>query len=392
MVKSNDIVIPPGTSWLMDKNAQAVCRAIRAGGHQLFFVGGCVRNALLGLADSDVDMSTDALPIDVMQLARDAGMKAIPTGFDHGTVTVVAGGKPFEITTFRRDVETDGRRAVVAFSKNIADDARRRDFTMNALYADEDGRVLDPLNGMPDLLARRIRFIEDPAARIQEDYLRILRFFRFSAWFGDQQEGFDVDALAAIASNTQGLETLSAERIGQEMTKLLAAPDPAPAVAVMRQTGVLPALLPGSDDRWLAVLVHMEVALGLMPRWLTRLAVLGGLDPAIRFRLSKAETKQLALLHDVGFSGPSLPELAYRYGAETAQQAMLIRSVLAEKIPETSMLETISAASAKDFPVKAADLMPGLSGPALGKRLKQIEQAWINSGFALSREDLLKLP
>lgn len=392
MVKSNDIVIPSGTSWLMDKDAQAVCRVIQEGGHQIFYVGGCVRNALLGVADSDVDMSTDALPIDVMELARAAGMKAIPTGIDHGTVTVVAGGKPFEITTFRRDVETDGRRAVVAFSKDIADDARRRDFTMNALYCDALGNVVDPLSGLPDLLARRIRFIEDPAARIQEDYLRILRFFRFSAWFGDQQEGFDTDALAAISANTEGLETLSAERIGQEMTKLLAAPNPAPAVAVMRQTGVLAALLPGSDDRWLAVLVHMEEMLDLTPSWLTRLAVLGGLEPAQRLRLSKVDSKNLTLLREVGYSGPPLPELAYRHGAELAQQAMLIRSAIAESAPESPLLETVSNASNKIFPVQAADLMPAFSGPALGKRLKQLEQAWIDSGFELSREDLLKLP
>ncbi|MBM1555400.1 CCA tRNA nucleotidyltransferase [Sulfitobacter mediterraneus] len=392
MVKSNDIVIPPGTSWLMDKDAQAVCRVIQEGGYQIFYVGGCVRNALLGVADSDVDMSTDALPEKVMQLAGDAGMKAIPTGIDHGTVTVVAGGKPFEITTFRRDVQTDGRRAVVAFSKDIADDARRRDFTMNALYCDALGNVFDPLSGLPDLLARRIRFIEDPAARIQEDYLRILRFFRFSAWFGDQQEGFDVDALAAISSNTHGLETLSAERVGQEMTKLLAAPDPAPAVAAMRQTGVLHALLPGSDDRWLAVLVHMEGVLGLDLSWLTRLAVLGGDDPAVRLRLSKADNKQLALLREAGFSGPPLPELAYRHGAEMAQQALLLRSVLAESLPDLSVLETILEASTKVFPLKAADLMPAFSGPALGQRLKRLEQAWVNSGFALSRTELLQLP
>jgi poly(A) polymerase len=392
MVKSNDIVIPPGTSWLKDKDAQAVCRVVQEGGHRIFYVGGCVRNALLGLADSDVDMSTDALPTEVIQLARDAGMKAIPTGIDHGTVTVVAGGKPFEITTFRRDVETDGRRATVAFSKDITDDARRRDFTMNALYADALGAVVDPLNGLPDVLARRIRFIEDPAARIHEDYLRILRFFRFSAWFGDQQEGFDEEALAAISANTQGLETLSAERVGQEMTKLLAAPDPAPAVAVMRQTGVLAALLPGSDDRWLAVLVHMEDAIGLSPNWLTRLSVLGGEDAAVRLRLSKADGKQLALLRELGFAGRRLPELAYRHGAETARQALLLRSVIAEKVPELSVLETINQAAAKTFPVNAADLMPAFSGPALGQRLKHLEQAWINSDFALSREELLKLP
>jgi len=179
MVRTYDITLPADTSWLADADAQAVAHAIKAGGHRIYFVGGCVRNALLGLPDSDVDMSTDALPERVMALARQARLKAVPTGVEHGTVTVVSGGKGFEVTTFRRDVDTDGRRAVVAFSDNIDDDARRRDFTMNPLDADAEGPVIDPLDGMADLRARRVRFIEDANARIREDYLRTLRFFRF---------------------------------------------------------------------------------------------------------------------------------------------------------------------------------------------------------------------
>ncbi|MFT6676634.1 MAG: poly(A) polymerase/tRNA nucleotidyltransferase (CCA-adding enzyme) [Sulfitobacter sp.] len=392
MVRFDDIVIPATTRWLADTDAQAVCQAIRAGGHAIYFVGGCVRNALLGLADSDVDMATDALPEQVMTLARAAGLKPIPTGIDHGTITVVAGGKPFEITTFRRDIETDGRRAVVAFSKDIHDDARRRDFTMNALYADPQGQVIDPLKGLPDLMARRVRFIEDPDARIREDYLRILRFFRFSAWFGDQQHGFDGDALAAISVNTSGLETLSAERIGQEMTKLLSAGDPSPAVAVMRQTGVLSTVLPGSDDRWLAVLVHLEGSTGSAPDWITRLAILGGENAPARLRLSKSSAKQLLLLRDIGFAGPPLAELAYRHGADLARQVMLMRAAFAEQPADISELETISTAAQAKFPIKAADLMPAFSGPDLGKRLAVLEQAWITSGFAYTADELLNLP
>ena len=182
MGRSNDIVIPADTPWLKDTRAQRVCRVLGDAGHQIYFVGGCVRNALLGLPDSDVDMSTDATPTRVMALASDAGIKAIPTGIDHGTVTLVVNGAPFEVTTFRRDVATDGRRAVVAFSTDIADDAARRDFTMNALYADAAGRLIDPLDGIEDLHAGRVRFILNPDDRIKEDYLRTLRFFRFSAW------------------------------------------------------------------------------------------------------------------------------------------------------------------------------------------------------------------
>lgn len=383
-------MIPADTSWLQNPEAQDVCAVITAAGYDVFFVGGCVRNAIMRLADSDIDMSTNAHPEKVMELATSAGLKAIPTGIDHGTVTVVVKGTPFEITTFRRDVETDGRHAVVAFSDNIHDDARRRDFTMNALYATPDGQVVDPLGGMGDLLARRIRFIEDPDARIKEDYLRILRFFRFSAWYGNPVEGFDAEALAAISTNTEGLETLSAERVGQEMVKLLNAPDPAPAVAVMRQTGVLSTVLPGSDDRMLAILIHMETALGIAPDWKRRLAVLGGEDPAARFRLSKADAQKLAVLREVGFSGPPVAEIAYRHGVEVGQTTVLLRAVLAEQMPDSALLETVLSAAEAKFPVTASDLMPEFQGPALGKKLRQLEQRWIDSGFILSVQELLR--
>ena len=232
-------------AWVSDPATQRVCAALTEGGAQALFVGGCVRNALLDTPVSDIDIATDALPNRVVELAQAADLKAIPTGIDHGTVTVVCDHIPHEITTFRRDVETDGRRAVVAFSDKVEEDAARRDFTMNAIYARPDGTVLDPLLGLPDLEARRVRFIGTAQNRIREDYLRSLRYFRFHAWYGDAQAGFDADALAAIAGNLDGLSTLSRERVGAELLKLLAAPDPAPSVAAMRSTGVL-ARLPGA--------------------------------------------------------------------------------------------------------------------------------------------------
>ena len=382
-------MIPAGTSWLHDVDAQRVCRVVAEGGYRIYFVGGCVRDALLGLPDSDVDLSTDAPPEVVMALADSAGVKAVPTGIDHGTVTLVSSGKPFEITTFRKDVETDGRRAVVAFSTDIAEDARRRDFTMNALYATPEGRVIDPLGGLPDLQSRRLRFIEDADRRIREDYLRTLRYFRFIAWYGDAETGPDPEALDAIASNLDGLETLSAERVGQEIRKLLRAPDPAPALALMRQTGVLPVILPGSDDRWIAMLVHFEETLGLAPDWLCRLAALGGEDLQQRLRLSKTDSKYLALLQEQGFSGPSLPELAYRHGADVARAAALLRCCMAETMPNPAVLETIEHAATACFPVKAKDLMPRFQGPELGREIARLEQIWIDSRFTLDRDALL---
>ena len=225
--------------WITRESTQALMKALNDAGHKALFVGGCVRNALLGVPVADVDIATDALPEEVMRIALAAKMKPVPTGIDHGTVTVVSGSIPHEVTTFRKDVETDGRRAVVAFATDVADDAHRRDLTINALYALADGTLVDPLGGLPDLKARRVRFIEDAEARIREDYLRALRFFRFHAYYGDPAAGMDPEALAAIAANLDGLDTLSRERVGAELLNLLAAPDPAPAVAAMAQTGAL---------------------------------------------------------------------------------------------------------------------------------------------------------
>jgi tRNA nucleotidyltransferase/poly(A) polymerase len=389
MDRQNDLTLPAETPWLNDPKVARVCAAIKAGGYDIFFVGGCVRNVVLGEVASDIDMSTNARPETVMQLARDAGLKAIPTGIDHGTITVVSGGTPFEITTFRRDVQTDGRRAVVAFSDDIADDARRRDFTMNALYARPDGVIVDPLSGMADALARRIRFIEDADQRIREDYLRTLRFFRFFAWYGGEGEGFDTDALSAIASNLEGLSNLSAERVGGEIIKLLSAPNPAIAIAGMRQMGVLNAVLMGADDTWLAPLIHVEQLLGLAINPICRLAALGGMNAEETLRLSKAQTRELTQYREGIGSMTGLGELAYRQGATTAKGIFALRGAFAGHPPDLARLEEIYVASKAKFPVKSADLIDSFQGPALGKRLKELEAEWIASNFTKTKAQLL---
>lgn len=379
-------------TWINAPATQAVCHALTSAGYQALFVGGCVRNALMKVPVSDIDIATNALPEKVGELQSGAGFKVIPTGIDHGTLTIVANEIPHEITTFRRDVETDGRRAVVTFSDNVKDDALRRDFTMNALYADATGTVVDPLGGMDDLLARRVRFIENPADRIREDYLRILRFFRFHAWYGNPANGLDTEGLAAIANNLDGLDQLSQERVGSEMTKLLAAPNPAPSVAAMRSTGVLTRLLPGADDRALAPLVHLEQEAKIKPNALRRLAILGRDDVPARLRLSKRETETLLLLYS-GVENSEAPEnLGYFHGAALAQDILLLRAALFEfpPVPE-AFAATVRGAKAR-FPIKPADLMPELSGPELGKRLRQLETAWIDSKFTLTVNELLALP
>jgi poly(A) polymerase len=353
-------------------------------GHQAWFVGGCVRNALLDEPVADLDLSTDAHPDEVMRLAQAANFKVIPTGFNHGTVTVLAESVPFEVTTFRRDVATDGRRATVAFAENMTDDARRRDFTMNALYAGPDGVVVDPLGGLADLNARRVRFIEDADQRIKEDYLRVLRFFRFHAWYGDVDEGLDADGLAACAENIDGLQALSTERVTSEFLKLLSAPNPAPALSAMAATGALAQILPGAVAAPLAVLVHVEEQAGISPQPIRRLAVLGG-DPKSALRLSNSEMKRLEQINN----DMSHSEAAYRFGSKIGQDRIAIEAASLGHEIDPNLAESIQVAATRTFPITAADLMPTLQGPALGTALKLAEQRWIASGFTLSKAELL---
>ncbi len=375
--------------WLKAPATRQVLGLLEDAGHQAYAVGGCVRDTLLQREVSDIDIATDARPQTVLSLARKAGIKAIPTGLEHGTVTLVIDHRPHEITTFRRDVSTDGRRAIVAFSDRLEEDAQRRDFTMNALYADRNGRLLDPVGGLADLHARRVRFIGDPSARIAEDYLRILRFFRFHAWFGDPSKGLDEAALAAIAQHLDGLERLSQERIGAEMKKLLSAPDPAPAVAAMQTTGALARVLPGADAALLAPLVHFEGP--IPPDPIRRLAALGGAEAAARLRPSRAEARRLSLLRDLMGSPMPLAEIAYRHGARVAIDTALLRAALSGIPPQRGLDEAMHSAAAQVFPLRGSDLLAIAEGPALGQLLKSLEQRWIDSGFALSREELLRM-
>ncbi|MDP3197445.1 CCA tRNA nucleotidyltransferase [Tabrizicola sp.] len=372
--------------WLDHPGTQALMQALEAAGHTALFVGGCVRNALLHEPVGDVDISTDATPDTVSDIAGKAGFKPVPTGIDHGTVTVVVQGKPHEVTTFRRDVETDGRRAVVAFSTRIEEDAQRRDFTMNALYADRHGAVIDPLGGLPDLQARRVRFVGDAETRIREDYLRILRFFRFHAAYGDPDGGIDPEGLAACAGLSEGLEGISKERITAELRKLLTARDPAPSVAAMSRSGVLARILPGADPRALAPLVHLDAA--EPPRWLRRLSIIGG--DTDHLRLSKAESRDLAALRTTLGTLDTPAALGWRLGKALATDAVLARAAMFETPPPPGWTDEIQRGAQARFPVAAADLMPALQGEALGARLKTLEAQWLASNLTATREALLK--
>jgi poly(A) polymerase len=373
-------------AWLTDPATRAVMGALSAGGARAWFVGGCVRDGLLGVAVDDIDITTDARPERVTAMTEAAGLRAVPTGVEHGTVTIVADHRPFEVTTLRRDVTTDGRRATVAFTDRLEEDAARRDFTMNALYATAGGEVLDPTGaGLGDLAARRVRFIGDPHARIAEDYLRILRFFRFHAWYAGNA-GLDAAGLAACAEMAEGVARLSRERVGAEMLKLLAAPDPAPAVSSMVTSGVLGHILPGAEARVLTVLTGLEG--DVPPDPVRRLAALGGDEVATRLRLSRVQARRLGALRQAMGDTMAAAELGYRLGLETARDALLLRASLFETQPVPEEMTAAAHGAEVTFPLRAADLK-GLEGPALGAELDRLERLWIGSGFGLTKAELL---
>ena len=389
MVGSDDIVIPNSTAWLADPAAQLLCETIEAEGYKAYFVGGCVRNAILNEPNSDVDLSTDAAPREVMHLARKADFHAIPTGIEFGTVTVIVDGKPFEVTTFRKDVETDGRRAVVSFSDQIEDDARRRDFTMNALYADRSGHLIDPLGGLQDAMNRRLRFIDDPVQRIREDYLRILRFFRFFAWYADPGEGADPEALNAIANLADHLGALSVERVGAEMIKLLSAPDPLMALRLMERTGVLAQVLPGAAVDLIGPLLLVEEHLEINPEPIRRLAALGVQDAKAQLRLSNAQSKELKNLHEMLAMGTGPRAIGFLLGRTSGASAVALDYAMRAQVPDKTVIEMVDDGSRAQFPVSSKDLAGQYSGPALGKKLRELQSKWLASDLSLSAEQLL---
>ncbi|MBZ9799247.1 CCA tRNA nucleotidyltransferase [Mesorhizobium sp. ES1-4] len=401
--------------WLFDKHLQRLLAVLTEGGEEARIAGGAVRNVLMGRPVTDIDIATTCLPQETMRRAKAEGFKAVPTGIDHGTITVVADGKPHEITTLRADVETDGRRAKVSFGRDWKLDAERRDFTINALYAEADGRVVDLVGGIADIEARRLRFIGDPEARIREDYLRILRFFRFFAWYGEGRP--DAEGLKACARLKDGLSQLSAERVWSELKKLLSAPDPSRALLWMRQASVLTAALPESE-KWGIDAIHgltkAEKDLGWAVDPMLRLEAIVPPDAARmktlaeRLRLSTSEADRLrhwALATAVA-SKTTEGELAKRlYRGDRQGFVDRLRLALAsmrmravednDALLEAGGFSRLLAFAARWekplFPLKGADLtaLGATPGPKLGEILKNLEAEWIEAGFAPDRGALL---
>lgn len=348
------------------------------------YVGGAVRDELLGEPVNDIDLATRLRPDQVVARLEQAGIKAVPTGIDHGTVTAVSNGQPVEVTTLRRDVSTDGRRATVAFTDDWQEDAGRRDFTINALFADpQSGGIVDYFGGLPDLQARRVRFIGDPLQRIAEDHLRILRFFRFHARFG--QGAPDAAALDACAQRANDLMALSRERIADELLKLLGLPDPETTVGLMLQRGILKPVLPEiAPERLcdLAALIQAEQAAAIAPDGLRRLASLLPAEPltaeriAARLKLSNKARGRLACAADRTLGDPKA--LAYRQGRECAVDRLLLASMPVEAA-------AIASWEIPRLPIGGGALLErGVTkGPLVARTLRRIEQQWVDAGFPI---------
>jgi len=377
-------------TWLTSPATRAVIAALEAEGGEgcVRFVGGCVRNSLMGQGVDDIDLATRLKPEISMAALKAAGLKVIPTGITHGTLTAVSKGAPYEITTLRRDVTTDGRNATVAFTEDWAEDASRRDFRLNALYADPSGTVFDPTGeGVADAREGRIVFVGDPPTRIREDYLRILRFFRFFAWYGRGEP--DAAGLAACAALAEGMSRLSAERVSKELLKLLKAPDPRAALRAMQASGVLRQVLPDAGS-----LETFERMVGLSQDPLLRLSALWPADPARvdaaarGLRLSNPDRLRLAAAAgealDLDMSAPQARAALYRLGRQTFADRVLRAAasggLAAHAAPWLRLAETWAIPR---LPVGGRQVaQAGLpAGPETGRALAAFEAGWIADDF-----------
>ena len=393
--------------WLTSGETARVLKLLNANGEEARVVGGAVRNALLKLPPGDIDIATTALPEEVIRRARNAGIKSVPTGIDHGTITLVIDGHPYEVTTLREDTEPFGRKAKVAFGRDWVRDAERRDFTMNGLSVDANGVVHDYVGGLADVAARRVRFIGDPDQRIAEDYLRILRFFRIHAAFGEGEP--DRDGYLACIRGRSGLASLSAERVRMEMLKLLVAGGAAAAAFAMADGGLLQLLIGGvAYTGPLSTMIAIERELGLPASAIRRLAGLAvavtedAKRVAARLRLSNAEAKALDSMGHRWWRFASRDEanarrLLYRLGAERYHDRVLLAWSRGgddvSSVRWRDLAELPQRWTPPKFPLKAADFIArGMTeGPALGHVLTLAEDAWLAADFPLDEAALASI-
>ncbi|MDG1939415.1 MAG: CCA tRNA nucleotidyltransferase [Paracoccaceae bacterium] len=377
------------TKWLRNPSAQKLSKLYKSFGYQVLFVGGCVRNTILKMPVTDIDLATDAQPEEIIKIAKENNIRFVPTGLAHGTITLIIDNKNYQITTFRTDFDHDGRYAKVEFTESLLLDASRRDLTINALYCNHVGEVIDPLNGLDDIKKQKIKFIGNPNERIKEDNLRILRFFRFQAIYGNKNLEIDSIALEACHNHKSKLAALSKERITSELRKILSAPNPLEVIIKMNETGVLNELFQNVSIDSLEAYLKTEEKFKININWLGRLLSLQVTQEEESLKLTRCEFKFLKQTKSAIENQIHVLEFSYYNGVENGKIYSILQNFRHNIILCKNLLNQINSLATKKFPITAKDLMPEIRGKKLGEALRSLEDRWIKSNFTLSKKDLL---
>ena len=377
------------TKWLRNPSAQKLSKLYKSFGYQVLFVGGCVRNTILKMPVTDIDLATDAQPEEIIKIAKENNIRFVPTGLAHGTITLIIDNKNYQITTFRTDFDHDGRYAKVEFTESLLLDASRRDLTINALYCNHVGEVIDPLNGLDDIKKQKIKFIGNPNERIKEDNLRILRFFRFQAIYGNKNLEIDSIALEACHNHKSKLAALSKERITSELRKILSAPNPLEVIIKMNETGVLNELFQNVSIDSLEAYLKTEEKFKININWLGRLLSLQVTQEEESLKLTRCEFKFLKQTKSAIENQIHVLEFSYYNGVENGKIYSILQNFRHNVILSKNLLNQINSLATKKFPITAKDLMPEIRGKKLGEALRSLEDRWIKSNFTLSKKDLL---
>ncbi len=379
--------------WNSDSTLKTLIHSLESSGGVAYLVGGCVRNTILGKPFTDIDIATDLLPEQVVKISKKEGYKVIQTGLSYGTVTIVNAGRKFEVTTFRSDIKTYGRKASVKFTADIKLDAMRRDFTMNSIYMNISGEIIDPLGSLDDLLEKKIKFIGNPSERIEEDNLRILRFFRFLAEFNKGRSDIDQDTMEALYKYKKEVKSLSRERIWMELKRILSVPEPQHIFSIMIEKGILDEVFPPIEIEGLSKVITAEKKYSVSPSHLVRLFSLNksiGKKWAHYVSLTSNEAKILEFIKESLVHYKDLKTVAYKFGRVVAEGWLLnYDDGFSEMIP-SKISEIIDNGCNTFFPVSGVDLLEEMEeGPELGRQMEWLEDLWIKSGFTMGKKELL---
>ena len=380
-------------AWLKSSTVKRIWKILSSNGAKVYFVGGCVRDTIQNRKIKDIDIATDSLPSEVVKMAREANLKVITTGYEHGSVSVVIEQECFEITTFRSDTITDGRHSKVSFSSNIVDDSQRRDFTMNAVYMTINGNIIDPISGMKDLIHGQVRFIGEPEKRIHEDYLRVLRYFRFLSIYDENLQSIDYDTVKACSNAVHSLKILSHNRVWGELQRILLADNPYLVLQVMLSYGILDQILPFATTEGLQRYLKIERKFESEFKEINRLAMLNisfVKDWAKNFPLKKEQKRWLERLLNNLKDSSSLRVKGYKYKKELATVAFAILKSKSVTTLDKNDFAEIKLGSSRQFPVKSSDLIDCFcSSKELGDELKRLKEVWFASDLELSRNELI---